>query len=313
MADEVKESSGNVDTGTAGLLERIATISNLEYLDEKKEDATDSVEKPETTEEPKEEAKEEVAEEVKEEESPAEEEPKRDKVQERIDKLTAQKKAAEEKLIELESKVTELSKGPSKEYIPVPTKENPLADIVDFEGLKSREESVEKLREHCQMNPDGFSYEHDGKEVFVDAAAVRKTLIDTDKLLRKDLPARKEWLNTHAAVNAQAKLDFPELFDARTKEYQLAQEIERNAPELKRFPSYKHLIGKLILGEQALEARNKKSAPPKVEKKAPSIPATSTGTTKTNTTPVTAPKPKSGSKSDAVNYIMDTVLKNIKF
>jgi hypothetical protein len=302
MADEAVESSGNVDTSMAGLLEKIAKDPALEYLDETP--STDSVTE-ETTEEPAEAA--EVVE-----EEPAED-PKRDKVQERIDKLTAQKKSAEEEATALRSKVEELSKTPTKEYVPVPTKENPLADIQDHAALKIREDTVERLREHCQLNPDGFSYNREGTEVFVDANEVRKTLVETDRLLRKEIPARKQWLETSASVTAQAKIDFPWMFDAKTKEYQLAQNIEQNFPEIKKLPSYKQLIGLLILGENTLNNSKAKKGPVKPGAKLPTPPSSGSGSTKTNTTPTTPMKPKSGSKSDAVNYIMDTVLKNMKF
>lgn len=319
MAEEGNKGSGNVaDASMAGLLKRIANNVVGDSYDEPKpiEAAPEVDSTEETTEETPEETTEgegQVEETV--EETPEEEKP-RDKVQERIDKLTAQKKTAEEKLTELQAKVEELSKGPQKEYVPVPTVADPLADVLDFSALQERERIAETVRAQCIRNPDGYSTVVDGKEMFFSAADIREALVETDRLLRKDIPARQKWLEQSSSVTEQAKLDFPELFDARTKDYQLAQNIERSFPDIKKLPSYKQLIGMLILGEKELLARkSKKPVAGKAAetKKVPTPPASSTSTaTKTSPKPASS-LPKHPSRSDAVNHIMNTVLKNQKY
>lgn len=319
MADEVVKGSSNVaDASMAGLLKRIADNVVGDSYDEPKpiEAAPEVDSTEETTEETLEEtpaAEEQVEETV--EETP--EEKPRDKVQERIDKLTAQKKAAEEKHAELELKVAELSKGPQKEYVPVATKADPLADVLDFSALQERERIAEVVREQCIRNPDGYSTVVDGKEMFFSATDIREALVETDRLLRKDIPARQKWLEQSASVTEQAKLDFPEIFDARTKDYQMAQNIERSFPDIKKLPSYKQLIGMLILGEKALLARKGKGTVAAKAgadtKKVPTPPASSTSTaTKSSPKPATNLS-RNPSRSDAVNHIMNTVLKNQKY
>lgn len=314
MAEEESSSTGNVtDTSMAGLLKHIETNVIGDMFDEPDplEPNDDSV-KYETP-EGEVESTEEVKEEVKE---PAEE-PKRDKVQERIDKLTAQKKSAEEELVALKSKVEELSKAPTKEYIPAPTRQDPLADVLSFDELRNREAIAESVRENCLRNPDGYTIaDKDGKEVFFDVKDVREALVETDRLLRKDIPNRANWLTANQQSLEITKQDFPWMFDSRTPEYQLAQTMERNFPDIKKIPQYKQFIGYAILGEKTINAeKSKKSTAPKAEgKKLPTPPATSS-TTSTKTTPSSKVAPKLTNRStraDAVSYIMDTVLKNYK-
>ena len=324
MADE-----GKTEVITAGkpgsLIDKIA--DNWSKAAEHSEvlEAEPTAEK-ETTEEPEKETEvvegeekvESESEDTKEKEEPKEE-PKRDKVQERIDELVAQKKTAQEQVAELQAKLEAFEKAPQKEYVPTPTVENPLADVMSLEDLNERESTAEKIRANCLRNRDGFTVtDKDGKEIFYDANAVREALVWTDKLLRKDVPNRQKWLATHSQHNEASKQLFPWLFDARTSEYQYAQSIERNFPEIKKFPEYKHLIGMMIYAEKKLAeekaATNKVIAKVTGKEKLPSIPAaSSTSSTTTKQAPKTASKlPVRPTKSDTLNYIMDNVLKDFK-
>ena len=117
-------------------------------------DSSDETEEPEAQAEA---SSEDVAEEAKDEES-EDEEPEAaapDKIQRRIDKLTAQKKEALEKAQSLESEATqaktrlaELEAQLNESARPVlsPTAENPLADVDTTEALDAKIKSAQEVR-----------------------------------------------------------------------------------------------------------------------------------------------------------------------
>jgi hypothetical protein len=314
MADKgTDEGNVSISKTPASLIDKIADNWSQEYdalpVDAVKDDnAATTEEEPESN-----------SEEVKGgPEADTEEVHVRDKVQERIDELVAKQKTAEEEAKSWKSKVEELeAKGKEKEYILTPTKESPLSDVMSIEDLQKREALIEHVRDTCLRNPGGYTVtDSNGKEVFYDAKDVREALVETDKLLRKDVPARAKWLETHQAENLRAKQEFPWMFDARREEYQIRQNVLRNFPEIRKLPQYESLIGLLILGEKTLnesKSNTKKvTAKPAEVKKVPTPPSqSSTSTTTTKDTPRTSAKlPKNPNRSQAVNFIMDTVLKN---
>lgn len=308
MADEGKEGAA-VGTSAADLLKHIEdkVVGDMFKEPEPIEPKEDSV-KEETPEEPKEETKEETSEETV-------AEPEKDKVQKRIDELVSRAKTAEEELQSYKSKVEELSKGPVKEYVPAPTIDNPLSDVLNFEELRKREQIAEQVRANCIRNPDGYSVvDGNGKEIFFDAQTVKEALVETDKLLRKDIPNRERWIREYNNSVEQTKKVMPWLMDSRTSEYQLANSIKNNFPDIKKLPQYEYFIGLAILGEKTLNDQLSKSKPKTVEsKKVPTPPVSaSTSSTRTTTPPRgEAPKLSRGSsKADIVDYLTKTVLKD---
>src|SRR6516225_3624586 len=101
-----------------------------------------------------------------EEEKPPEE-PKKDdllseKVQKRIDELTAKRKSAEERASALEAELTDL-KAKFQAPAPIaPTPENPLADIETEAALSKRANDIQQAKAWCYQNLDG-GHVPDGK------------------------------------------------------------------------------------------------------------------------------------------------------
>jgi len=248
--------------------------------------------------------------EVKEEEK--KEEPV-DNVQKRINKLVAQKKSADEKIAELEAKLSESK----KEYVPVPSQEDPLSDVMSLDQLKEKIDIAERAREWAFENPDGGTIKlADGTEHFIDAKEARKMLSTTDKLLRKDAPAREQWIKAEEVNTANAKKLFPDLFNSNHQWNQIAQQWERMVPGIKAIPSYKYVIGCALYGEQMLMAQqNKSKAAKPAPKAAPSSPKPGPGsstTSKVSSKEVNLPK-HGASRAEIEQYIADKVFDGLKF
>jgi hypothetical protein len=323
MANDKTTDSPVLDTSTASVEDWVATHiigDRFEEFNEKKpensEEKPSEDEKEDKVKDLEPEAKEEEPE-VKPDEEPEKpeetEEAKADPVQKRIDKLTAQKKSAEEEVTKLKESIAEYEKAPKKEIVLTPSPKDPLSDILSVEDLTKRSEAVERMREHCLRNPDGFSYQHEGKEVFVDAAEVREHIVDTDRLLRKDIPARQKWLDTHSQTNAEAKRVFPELFDSRTADYQTAQSMLAQLPELKRIPSYNYIIGCAIQGERLIQSKQNPKKAVAETKKVPTPPTSSAGSVANASKKVATKITSRSSQGDIEQHIMDKYLSNMKF
>jgi DNA repair exonuclease SbcCD ATPase subunit len=191
--------------------------------------------------------------------------PSPDNVQKRINKLTAQKKAAAEeaatvksqyeeaqkRLAELESQVNEASRPMLQ-----PTAENPLADVDTAEALDAKIKSAQEVRRWALKNSDGASVKRpDGTETYLDSDAVKEYLIRADDILVTHGPARREWLaQRQPAVQAAQNL-FPDIFKKGSALNQAYQATVKQAPELLKLPQHEYWVGLALYGEQQLMAK----------------------------------------------------------
>jgi hypothetical protein len=197
-----------------------------------------------------------------------------EKIQKRIDKLTAQKKEALEKaqtleteygqaktrLAELEAQVNEASRP-----VLQPTADNPLADVDTPEALDAKIKSAQEVRRWALKNSDGATVKKpDGSEVYVDSDAVKDYLLKADDVLTIHAPARQQWLaQRQPAVQAAQNL-FPDIFKKGSALNTAYQATVKQAPELLKLPQVEYWVGLALYGEQQLmqkqEAEKAKSA-----------------------------------------------------
>ena len=101
-----------------------------------------------------------------------------------------------------------------------------------------------------------------------------------------ELPAREEYLQQQTYVDGEVVKDFPWWSKPETEEYQTAQQILREFPELKkRRADWKHVAGLLVMGIKAYgekKAQRKPAAPIKRAPAQPSIKAAPARTTQTD-------------------------------
>ena len=300
------QSAGEVDVlasalGDLGFSPEPAKADNSEASESDSDLSQDEEDKPET-EDPAEDVSE--AEEAKEDEE-AEDVP-REKIQRRIDKLTAARKSAEEKATalaaeaeEAKAKVAEYEAQLNEAARPVlsPTADNPLADVDTQDALDAKIKSAQEVRRWALRNTDGATVKRpDGTEVYLDADQVKDYLIKSDDVLTLHAPARQQWLAQRQPSLEAAKSIFPDIFKKGTQMHQAFTATVKQAPELLKLPQAEYWVGLALLGEQTLMAKQGAAdAKAKAAKKVSS--SKEIAKTPTPANPVSATKSSTNAKS----------------
>jgi len=234
-----------------------------------------------------------------EDEAGEDEAPTQDKVQKRIDKLTAQKKAAAEEAAtvkgqyeEAQKRLAELEAQVNEAARPVlqPTAENPLADVDTSEALDAKIKSAQEVRRWALKNSDGATVKRpDGSEVYVDSDQVKDYLLKADDVLTIHAPARQQWLAQRQPAVEAAKSLFPDIFKKGTPMHTAFQATVKQAPELLKLPQAEYWVGLALYGEQTLMA---KQAADQAKSKAAGKVSSAKAASKTPTPvkPISAPK-----------------------
>lgn len=252
----------------AGQLEEVKTAEDAEVLsqDETNEESEDQ------TEESSEDVNEEEAteesddsEDSEESEDEAGEEAPTDNVQKRINKLTAQKKAAAEEAAtvknqyeEAQKRLAELEAQVNEAARPVlqPTADNPLADVDTQEALDAKIKSAQEVRRWALRNSDGATVRRpDGSETYIDSDGVRDYLIKADDVIVTHGPARQQWLAQRQPAVEAAKNLFPDIFKKGTPMHSAYQQTVKQAPELLKLPQVEYWVGLALIGEQTMMAK----------------------------------------------------------
>ncbi|CAB5224796.1 hypothetical protein UFOVP742_9 [uncultured Caudovirales phage] len=221
---------------------------------------------------------EEEADQPAEEESEAEESSLSKGVQKRINKLVAAKKAAQAELEAQKARLTELQQELEtvKSYVPEAK--------VDVSDAVQRLTSVEQIRQErdralevilwCEDNPDGGVINlPDGTERDVTALEVRNMKRVAIKRKEVELPARAEYIQHEVQAKTNAIKEMPFLADPKSEKYQVAQQVIKDFPEVRRRPDYLWLAGIFALGAEAMAAKQSAKKPAAPIKRAPAQPA----------------------------------------
>ena len=188
-------------------------------------------------------------------------------VQKRINKLVAAKKAAQSELEAHKQHLAQLQQELETVKSAVPANRQDQTDFSEglntFDQVKSEYDKAVEVLLWCEDNsdggvitlPDGTEHELSDRDV----RAMKRTAIKRKEI---ELPARLNYLQQQAQADAQVVADFPWWGKQETEEFQVAQQIIRDFPELKkRRADWKHLAGLVVLGaktyaEQKAKAKN---------------------------------------------------------
>jgi hypothetical protein len=191
--------------------------------------------------------------------------PSPDKIQKRINKLTAQKKAAAEEAAtvksqyeEAQKRLAELEAQVNEAARPVlqPTAENPLADVDTSDALDAKIKSAQEVRRWALKNSDGATVKRpDGTEVYVDSDQVKDYLLKADDVLTIHAPARQQWLAQRQPAVEAARNLFPDIFKKGSPMHAAFQATVKQAPELLKLPQAEYWVGLALYGEQTLMAK----------------------------------------------------------
>ena len=303
-------SAGEVDVlasalGDLGFSPEPAKADNSEASESDSDLSQDEEDKPET-EDPAEDVAESEDDKSEDAEEQDEEDVPREKIQRRIDKLTAARKSAEEKATalaaeaeEAKAKVAEYEAQLNEAARPVlsPTADNPLADVDTQDALDAKIKSAQEVRRWALRNTDGATVKRpDGTEVYLDADQVKDYLIKSDDVLTLHAPARQQWLAQRQPALESAKSLFPDIFKKGTQMHQAFTATVRQAPELLKLPQAEYWVGLALLGEQTLMAKQgAQAAKAKAAQKVSS--SKEIAKTPTPANPVSATKSSTNAKS----------------
>ena len=303
-------SAGEVDVlasalGDLGFSPEPAKADNSEASESDSDLSQDEEDKPET-EDPAEDVAESEDDKSEDAEEQDEEDVPREKIQRRIDKLTAARKSAEEKATALAAEAEE-AKAKNADYeaqlneaarpVLSPTADNPLADVDTQDALDAKIKSAQEVRRWALRNTDGATVKRpDGTEVYLDADQVKDYLIKSDDVLTLHAPARQQWLAQRQPSLEAAKSIFPDIFKKGTQMHQAFTATVKQAPELLKLPQAEYWVGLALLGEQTLMAKQgAQAAKAKAAQKVSS--SKEIAKTPTPANPVSATKSSTSSKS----------------
>ena len=212
-------------------------------------------------------------------------------VQKRINKLVAAKKAAQAELEAQKSRLSELQRELETAKSSAPARQVDVSDVVErlstIEQVKEERQRALDVILWCEENPDGGVITlPDGTDRDLTDQEVRSMKRLAIRRKEIELPAREEYLQQQTYVDGEVVKDFPWWSKPETEEYQTAQQILREFPELKkRRADWKHVAGLLVMGIKAYgekKAQRKPAAPIKRAPAQPSIKAAPARTTQTD-------------------------------
>jgi hypothetical protein len=200
-------------------------------------------------------------------------------VKKRIDKLVAKRKEIEEQLKAKEAEIESLKAAkPEVADAPVaPLPTNPYLHLDNQSAVESEIQQARRVRRWCEENPDGATVAGpDGKEVDYSAEQIRAIKLNAIDALEEHLPRQLNYVQNKSKLDPIAESEYSWWKNKASREYQQAQNMLKNFPELRRFPDYKIVIGDYIRGSMEREnnyAKQKQATTGKtVVKKAPSQP-----------------------------------------
>lgn len=228
-------------------------------------------------------------------------------VKKRIGKLVEARKAAEEERDALKAELEQAQQS-RKSYADEGM--DRFETVRTYDELNKREEDAEHLRDWLIENPDGGEYtDLAGNEHEVEYDQAKTLMVQTDKDLRKNIPAVRNRLELRGKNEQLAQNTFPWLKNRESSEHQKMVQLLNENKELgeyfKKDPAAMLSMGFLIEG-----LTRKTQAKPTSPASAPKVPsAPSRATTKVVNKKVGSDRgalleqARSGEVEDAASYI----------
>jgi hypothetical protein len=197
-------------------------------------------------------------------EEPAEASKAPDWYQKRINRLTRQRRTAEERADKAEEERDKLAAERDALPPPIvlePTATQPLAHVSDMKGLQTAEAEARALRNFCRTRLNGYMANPGTEnESFVDGEEVAKSLEWAEGVLDQ-IPLKQKQLEETPVYTNQAKALLPSMFERGSREHAAAQEILRADPYLVQNPRRDLEIAVRVIGwKTVLDAIQKAQA-----------------------------------------------------
>ncbi len=220
-------------------------------------------------------------------------------IQKRIDKLVAQKHEANEKAEALAAKVAELEAKVGQLAPLSPTPDSPLADVESMQALETRLAQAQRVKLWALENLDGGEVEDGhGGTYMMPGANVKKLLSQSEALLSQHGPNRRNYLQTRAKFEQEAKAFYPDLYKQGTEYNNVLNEWVKIFPEVRKFPDFQIIIADAYAGQKL-----------RLAKKAANGKIAANGSR--NTPTLAAPQPSSGNKVTQKSVLTKNLLDRI--
>ena len=189
----------------------------------------------------------------------------------RINKLTAVRRQAEDRVTELEGEVADL-RGQLDDVkatpAPAPRTNGKYQDLTTIRAVDQKIQEAEAINDWAEMNPLGV-VEGDKEYSAEDVARIK---VNTRKAVR-EMNTRREGIQVETQNSAMVDDAFPYWKDRTSQMYQQAQEIIRNRPDIKHSPTWKMDVTMYQLGLMAFQELMDSRGKTKQARKAPAQPS----------------------------------------
>lgn len=171
----------------------------------------------------------------------------------------------------LSGEVAKLKASPPAAVVVTPTRESPLARVTDESGLTAHADLATSMRSWALRNlanggelPKELQARIEGRKAeditearTLTAEETATILENTETMLTKHIPARKEWLATERDTNDWLAKEYPQYVDDTKPEGQLMAAFLTQFPQIKQLPRWKTVLASVVRGHLAFEADNK--------------------------------------------------------
>ena len=240
--------------------------------------------------------------------------------QKRIDKLTRQRREAEDEVKDLRDEIKDLrNQVTDNANTPTPRSgsTNPFEHLTSQDQIEAEKQKARDLRKWCRRNRDGAVVNGKNGEVEYDADQIQDILENAEDALDTHLPERERFVEANAYWEPEAEKAYPWINDRSSNEHKLFNQALKVFPAIKSLPDYKILLGDMLVGRALRMSKEsgkadpikKPKAKPKAPKQ-PSAPSADRTPTPPTAAAVTANKNrflKSGEESDLAELMMDYV------
>jgi type II secretory pathway pseudopilin PulG len=204
----------------------------------------------------------------------------------RFGKLTAQKKALAAENQALQEQAQQAQQAPQPASAPAFLSENALSGASDDQQLLQEVENLNSLIEWSEEGMENEAqYDDDGNEYVVkDAdktyskADLKRIRNNARKIIRKDAPARQQWIKERTSSDEQAIQTFSFLGEPESEDYAMFMQVKNSAlykPLVDHLPNSNFALGLMVKGLRSVQAEQAAAGKPKKTKK-PKAPAATT-------------------------------------
>jgi hypothetical protein len=239
----------------------------------------------------------------------------------RFGRLTAQKKAL---LAENEALQAQAEQAQSEQTSDTPEflKDNALHNVNDEQALMKEVENLNTLIEWAEDGLDNeMQYDDDGNEYILKDGDktyskndLKRIRSNAKKIIRKDAPARKQWIEERNNSDQQALQTFDFLGDPESADYKLFMSVKDHKlyrPLVNHLPNANYALAAMVVGMNTINERSAQKSKPAPKPKSP-VASTEAGTARVKTPQAAKLKAveaaykkyeESGSMADYQSYI----------